>query len=332
MKNVLMRTPNALDGVSLYRHWGPMLELEKQGHVKLIAMNNDSELTHWHYYKKSHIAFCSRPAKIYDQAFVEECEKHGISVWVDIDDNLFELPSNNNAYDYFNETAKKILLFCLRRAKIVSVATRPLQDYLRRMFQIDATLIPNALDDSLLKYKKEFRRNNKILWRGSKEGERALRFYSKELDKIAFTKMSDWHFLGLNPYWLNFHNNWSNSVNYVDYIRRISNLNPSFCFMTHLNTEFDITKSTNGWLEATLVGSACLCPNIGDWVNRDIIDPTRFGYIVENKEDFIDSFFKLIDSNSDDLGHLNYNSMKFIENNLLLSIINEQRLKIINSI
>lgn len=328
MKKILMRTPNARDGVSLYRHWGPMLDLEKRDYVKLITMNNDSEITHDHYYKKSHLAFVNRPAKIYDQAFVEECEKHDIPIWIDIDDNVFELPTNNNAYDYFNETAKKILLFCLRRAKIVTVATHPLQDYLRRMFQIDSRIIPNALDDSLLKYKKEFRRNNKILWRGSKEGERALRHYSEELIILNEDIKMDWHFWGLNPYWLNFMPKWSNPINYIDYIRRMSQLNPSICFMTHLNTEFDRTKSTNGWLETTLSGSVCLVPDFGDWNKLE----TVFNHEIENCSEFYDKFLYMIEAKDDELYEKWSNSMKFIENNLLLSIINEERLKIINSL
>lgn len=334
MKTILMRTPNALDGVSLYRHWGPILALEKEGLVRPISMNSDSEITHWHYYKKSHLAFVNRPTRVFDEAFIFECMKHSVPVWIDIDDNVFKIPPENEAAQYFNPNALKILFESLSRARVVTVATGEMKSFLQDLGgpQLKPILIPNALDDSLLKYGKSFSGNRKIIWRGSKAGERALRLYSKVIsDTINDWPEAHWKFMGLNPYWISALGvpESKPSVNYIDYILELSNFNASFSFMTHTGSDFDRAKSTNGWIESTLTGSVCLVPDFGDW---SALGDMVFKYKVGDEESFYYNFNKMLKTSHDKLREKCHNSLVYITKNLLLSNINQKRMEIINNL
>jgi hypothetical protein len=319
MKTVLMISPNAVDGVSIYRHWGPMIDLEKRSFVKLITLPDDSrQISNWQYFRKADFCFLNRSSRIVDKAIIEECYKFGVPMWQDIDDNVFELPKDNPAYEWWGENSNAILLQGLRLAKLVTVATPRLQIYLKEKFGIDSWVVPNALHDSDWKrFQKPFTGNERTVWRGSPAGARDLAFYSDAIDWPA-------HYMGFNPYWMKGNYSSENPKNYVDYLISLCNVNPSFIFMTHLDNEFHRTKSTNGWLEATMAGAVCLMPDISEWVQRP-----GFHYKVLNLESFKYQAEKMFKSSHNKLREIHQESVKIIENNYLLSEVNKHRMSLI---
>lgn len=324
MKTILMITPNATDGVSLYRHWGPMLALEKQGHVRLVSMPDDpKQISNWQYYKKCDLAFFHRPVRISDEAVFKECEKHGLPTWVDIDDNVWSISGSNDAFDFYNPMALTILGKILQRATVTTVATRPLQSFLRGKLGVEARLVKNALDDNLLRYKKPFKPSQTILWRGSKSGQEAFAYYRESLRGLEPRLIV----LGIDPFFIVPEIKWVKSQNFIDYINTLSKINSPFSFMTHLATEFDETKSCNGWLEVTLTGGVCLMPQYDDWDGCP-----GFHYLPGNTESFKYRLDQMLKSSDQKLKELHEISFALIKENHLLSSVNLERLKIIEEI
>lgn len=324
MKTILMVSPNAMDGVSLYRHSGPMTELERQGHVRLIYMNSDKpqEITHWQLYRKVDLCFLNRSSRLDDEAIIKECLKYNIPMWQDLDDNVFELPDDNPAKSWYTGKALEILKFGLLSAKKVTVATPRLKTYLETK-DTKSEVIPNALFDQDLHLREEFSFNKRVVWRGSDAGKKDLFYYTKRNQISA-------HYMGVNPFWLDVKYSYAKPSNYIDYLKDLSMINPSFMFFTHLDGEFHATKSHNGWLEGTLCGAVCLVPNLGDWVG--LSDEMVFKYTPMNEGSFFNSFKKMTESSENKLKEMNNNSWNYIVNNLLLSHINQKRLKIIEDL
>lgn len=335
MKTCLMFSPNDLDGVSIYRHWGPMLDLEKQGHVKLIAMPESSlQLTNWQYYEKCDFAFISRPAKNRDYYFIKECEKYGLPIWVDVDDNIFCVTDDNQAYDYYSsEESQKFALFGLKSAKILTVATNRLRSFLKENFALDSTLIPNAIHDRFWKMRRRINyNNNKILWRGSASKMADLLYFERELIQLNIMHSErEWHFMGLNPYFISrkikdHKIKQYKAQNYIDYMHEIINLNPSHSFVAMIDSEFNRTRSSNAWVESTLAGAVTLAPSWPEWQR-----PGIFNY-SGSRESFSDTFKEFLNLKPSDISTLHEQSLEQIKNNYLLSITNQLRLDIINKL
>lgn len=334
MKTILMFSPNDLDGVSLYRHWGPLLQLERMGYVRLIAMPSDSkQLTNWQYYKKSDLAFIHRPTKNHDFYFIKECEKHGLPVWVDIDDNFFRITDDNDAFHYYStEEAQKYMVYALKAANRVTVATKRFQTFLRENFQLEAGLIPNALDDAFIKHKRDFNGNNKILWRGSRSHLADLLYFQSPICNSIKKRINDfdWYFMGMNPFFISRQMKkppmiWHASMNYIDYMIKVSEINPSFNFVPLLDCEFNRTRSVNSWMEGTLAGSVSLAPNWEEWQY-----PGMVHYKTMDWDDFEGKLDDLLSAQKSVLKEMHDNAWEYIVDNLLLSNVNKMRLELIN--
>lgn len=337
MKTILMFSPNDLDGVSLYRHWGPMLELERKGHVRLVSMSSDSkQITNWQYYKKADMAFIHRPTKNHDFYFIKECQKHGLPVWVDIDDNFFRITDDNDAFQYYSsKEAHEFMVFSIKAADRVTVATRRFQTFLRENFQIEAGLIPNALDDAFLRHKKNFGSNNKVLWRGSRSHLSDLLYFEAPIIDIIRKKEYefDWIFLGMNPFFISRKMkappiSWHASMNYIDYMIKMTELNASFNFVPLLDCEFSRTRSVNGWMESTLAGGVTLAPNWDEWTEY----PGMTYYETMDRANFYDQMDNLLSMRKSLLKDMHESAWNYIIDNLLLSKVNQQRLDLIMEI
>ena len=331
MKTVLMLSPNDLDGVSYYRHWGPMLELERLGHVRLIAMPQDSkQLTNWQYYLKCDFAFISRPATNREFYFIKECEKHGLPVWVDIDDNIFCIPDDNeSSHAYYNEEAQKFTLFGLKSASVVTVATKRLNKFLKNKFAVESLVIPNAIPDLQWERRNKFNRStSNVMWRGSRSHIADLLYFEQDIIKlIKSNELNEFKFFGLNPYFISRKIKTKNvsyepAINHIDYLIKIKEYAPKFTFVCMIDSEFNQTRSHNAWLEATMAGSILIAPDWESWAEPGII----------NYSDFSVRMNKIMQLQDNELSDIYEASVINITQNYILSRVNQLRLEIINNL
>lgn len=85
----------------------------------------------------------------------------------EIDDNLWEVPPDNPAHEYFSEEARQInMQACCQMADMVIVSTEPLADIVRK-HNPHVIVIPNYIDEDVLKIPRP--RNERVIigWGGT---------------------------------------------------------------------------------------------------------------------------------------------------------------------
>jgi hypothetical protein len=108
----------------------------------------------------------------------------------------------------------------------------------------------------------------------------------------------------------------------VQYNQYIYDLSPSINIVPLVDSIFTRCKSNISFIEGTWAGAACLCPDIPEFQKDGVVNyKENFGYLLE----------KLMKSQS--FRQENYEkAYQYIQDNLLLSIINQKRIKIIGEV
>ncbi len=73
--------------------------------------------------------FIHRPHTKEDYEMIEQAAKWGLKIWIDLDDNYWEIPPLNRAHNFFDKDRLKIIDNCLKLADLITVSTDPLRDY-----------------------------------------------------------------------------------------------------------------------------------------------------------------------------------------------------------
>lgn len=329
---------NDLDGVSLYRHWGPMLALEKLDKVKLISGPKTNDMYHWPYFRKVDMVFAHRPFRLDDFLFFKECKKYNLPIWVDMDDDIFNVPTNNPVHDTFaSREAKERLAACMLMADRITVATEFFKIHLELMFKgqklAPIEVIPNALFDDLLPFRKiepHPELKNSISWRGSPSHLCDLLYYQEEIVRnMKIHEKRKFLFWGYNPFFITDqcqNSTYVRPLTFNDYIIEFCKSRSKLIYVPLYPCHFNYVKSNIAWLEGTLGGAVVLGPATPEWDR-----PGCLNYSHELR-DFDRQLNNAIQMGTEKCKDLNEISMKFIIDNLLLSQINEKRMKLIEGI
>lgn len=330
-KRILVYSPNPLDGVSFYRQWGPLSQLHDK--LECISFPMDAaSYSNWVYYLNYDVALMSRPHKYNDWHFAQECKKFGLPLWVDYDDDLFNITPDNPVYHTFaSDQTRKYISDVLKLADVVTVATETNKSWVKENLGVEAMVIPNAIPNAFLKYKKEFTDNKRAAWRGSDSHREDLFAFSDEIAEVL-NSHPDWEtvFFGMYSKIVDekckrANVRWAKPVNICDFIIEFTKYNPSVVFVPLIDNQFNRVKSNLAWLDATLAGAAVVGPNwpnsgwnAGLFVYDKIKDfPKELAFLMENKQSA---------KNSHDA------SWDYIQTNLLLSSVNEMRLDLIHKL
>jgi hypothetical protein len=111
-----------------------------------------------------------------------------------------------------------------------------------------------------------------------------------------------------------------NEIDIIQYYKYFHAIKPAVHLVPLKNNKFNESKSNIAWIESTMVGAVCLCPDLPEWQ----LD----GMIIF--DDMFKSFSNLIEN--EDLKYQWQASYNYIKNNLLLSVVNKQREEIIREI
>ena len=249
-----------------------------------------------------------------------------IKLWVDYDDNLLCLPSTNPHNEFYNNrNTQKNIIKNLEIADIITVATNALAeefDFLDKKIEI----IPNAHNDYIFPFEYNYSDKNIIIWRGSATHRGDLLRYSKQIWDIAakYNKWN-WEFIGRELWYITDNIKRKNilpELNLPVYFKTIKRINPAIYIVPLDFNTFNFSKSNCGWLEMTYAGAVTLAPNMPEWKRPGIIN-------YDNPDDFQDKLDLVI--KHEDLRRENYDlSYNYIKENLLLSVVNKKREKIIN--
>ena len=309
---------------SYYRGIGPLSKLrELNPEIQIEYLSGVA----WFSLADCDILFFVRPTeKTYIEA-MELARSYGVPVWVDYDDCLHLVPEDNPGSDYFKqEYLLKNIEYALKVADIVTFSTSFLKEYYKDI-RPDSIVIPNAFND--YNYPLAIAPNDTeiISWRGSNTHRLDLLSQKQAMIETA-AAFPDWKwvFIGGDPLWYitddikNSHG--IKEMEIVRYNRFMMNLRPSIHITPLLSSDFNTAKSNIAFIEAVSAGSVCLGADLPEFRVPGCINYTdNFSYLLS----------KLIKSKS--FRRENWEkSLTYIQDNLMLSQINQKRIKIIEEV
>lgn len=336
MKKILLATKGSNDATSFLRAWGAFTapEMKKEGLEPVRPPEDQRWVCDWTYYFECDVVYLHRPSSALDFHILERAKLLGVPVWVDLDDDLENITSDNPVYSaYSSDDCRKIIAHCIREADVLSVGGELHATRIRREYGREVHLIPNALDDRLLGLKKPFNYSKKVSWRGSESHRTDLLYYDTEIKRVIDEHEDyDFAFFALNPYWLSFDRkranvSWVSQMNLFEFYNALTARNAAFHFHPLIDTIFNRVKSNLGWSDATLAGSVYLAPDHEE--NRR---PGIQTYAAGNKKDFEDAFYALLHADEAFLKIQHDLSWEWICDNILMSKVNQSRLSILRNL
>lgn len=329
--NLFCVIPNEADATSFYRALQPVSQLRHL--IPSLQIFHSSKSISMSSVAHMDVCFMQRPSQTEHLQLLEMLKYLRIKVWIDYDDNLFDVPSSNPAHNlYSSEKTQNIMKEIISRADVISVSTPHLALGLKKYVK-DSThihVIPNAFNDYLFKEKPVFKEHNIAFWRGTQSHQQDLLAFSNDI-RIASYNNPSWlfNFMGYHPFFLMdamagraIHTPPVDLFKYFDVIQKTY---PNICMVTLSKSDFNQAKSNIAWIEATYAGAVCIGPDWEEWKKPGIVN-------YSNVSSFAIKLDQLMNSKRDDLRKLHEQSWNYIDQNLRLSQINKLRVKLLNEV
>jgi hypothetical protein len=329
MINILAIIPNPHDGTSYYRALGVLLTKQMRQKFNTLILKSELFIEHA---KMADIIFLQRPFTSGNVQSIDYAHRCKRKVWIDYDDDLLSVPTNNQVCDvYTSKEAKENILKCISMADLVTVSTKKLKEKYNSVNK-NIHVVPNAFDDDFftLDYAKEQRKS--VLWRGSNSHQMDLMTYRDDiLDKC---KNSDYHwwFFGClrHEIWFMSEYTGKNSsyvtpMDVVYYMDKLKSIQASIAIVPLQNNEFNKSKSNIAYIEMVYAGAVPIVP---DWDEWNLPGCIRYG---EN-DSFKSCLESLMDCPPQYLRDINKVGVEYIRENLLLSNINKKRIELLESL
>lgn len=314
-----------LGACSYYRSIGPLSKLPKiNPNIEIKILD---QIT-WTTLFDIDLLFLARADSKDFYEMLEMAKNLGIPVWIDWDDNIFDIPEYNPAYKHYTKkSVQENVMKCVKYADIITVSTNHLKDFYSKHNK-NIHVIENAFNDYNYKFEKVTDQFDSIFWRGSNTHEDDVSSVYPEM--IALSKKHTewaWVFVGdIQRYLIKDITNKFN-IKEIDIITYNKFLRDNKAAITQVPLEindFNKSKSNIAWIEGTFSGSAVIAPDLEEFKKPGIIN-------YSNTEKYQYYLEKLI--NSKDFRKRNYlESFNYIQENLMLSDINKKRIEIIEEL
>lgn len=319
--------PMPMSAVSFYRSIGTMQYLPRLNkNIKIVV----PKTIDWTELLTVDLFYMQRPNNSeHDLKAFEIARELGIPIWVDYDDLLHEIPKYNPSYGMYSDPQrKKNMEYFIEKSDIVTVSTPEIKNYYSK-FNPNIVVIPNAYNDFHFPLQKITDQYNVITWRGSGTHRDDLRFILGEMERISNDNPEwEWIFLGGSDIWyikekIRTHQHFQ-ECDLITYLRFIQKVRAAVQINPLLNNAFNRGKSNISYFEATYAGSVLIAPDLPEFKDLpgcliyDNNDPVAFGNKLEkamrNGEYRMKNYKKSFDH---------------IQNNMILSKINQKRIDLI---
>lgn len=343
-KSLLAFIPNPTDATSFYRASGPLKALQKKMNFR---MERGSEVN-WDTLKSHDVVFLQRPFTDIHVKIVDMAKANGKKVWVDYDDDLFNVPRSNRTYKlYGNPKNQNNIAQIIGKADNVTVSTVALLNQFSAILDLvkrgapehldqlvldgrKIVLTPNAYDvDFVAHYRKDRAKpepNKLVTWRGSDTHDKDLMSVTQEL-KAVLSGNLDWtmNFIG-SPFWHTIEsleeiqgikeNNVleTESLDPAEYWKFLWVTAPSLMIAPLWDCPFNRAKSNIAWIEGLHAGAVTLAPNFEEWRRPGVIN-------YDSPMDFADKMLGYLKGEFDREA-LYLSGWEFIMDNLTLSRVN----------
>jgi hypothetical protein len=303
---------------SYYRGFGPLMKIKE-----LSLRSLDLKNINWLDMNNIDLVYMGRPDNPDFIKLIELCQTMHIPVWMDWDDDILALPSYNPAYKHF-ESMKNTIKKAISMVDIVTVSTPALVESFKDLNN-NIEVIPNAWNDFNFPMQKKDNNNESILWRGSDTHRDDLLEVLEPMAKVS-KNFVNWlfMFIGSNVWYIT---NYLQKAHNVDglhmlhYMKLLAESKAAVFQAPLVDNKFNRSKSNISWLEATFSGAAFIGPDLPEFNRPGIVKYNSLEKYQYNLE-------KLL--NSKEYRQKKYKeSFDYIQENLLLSKVNEKRKEII---
>ncbi len=324
--DILFILYNRAEASAFYRSTGIIHDLEHKGNYRINVIQWNEIGIDWSVISNYDVIFMQRA---WTQAALDVCrfaQKHKKRIWIDWDDNLFQVnPENWKAYyTYTNPEIQKIMKQIIGLADVVTVTTDNLKAVLSSLNK-NIKVIPNAFNDSMLCRSEPCKRTNNIVWRGGEGHIRDLWINASPLNK-ALKNFPDWRFmfLGFPPWFLDDHSNmgYLAMADITIYYQALYDMAPSCLHVPLADNPFYRCRSNVAYLEASYAGAVAIVP--GWWDVQGALHYTDADGYYEA--------LKSVLSGEVDVAVQNRIAWEYIMDELALSKVNMKRVEIIESL
>lgn len=313
---------------SYWRALGPLYILEKEGLIDMVIGDWNNT---WTSLSSFDIAFFQRPMASGCFLQVAEAKDCGCKVVVDLDDYNY-IPEDHVIYREYKELYdENTFMRIMMLADVVTTTT----EYLRQhysMYNNNVVVIPNAINDSIIKQKK-IKQGKNILLRAGTHHEHDIYYYKDEIIRVM-KNLPDWRLLvlGSDPIFLR-----KEIENYY-FVGDIPSVKEYFGFILNSDCSVFLTplvddslnrgKSNIAWQEATISGAVSVVPS---WYEINNINEKSFTYC--DKVGFLNEFANAVFSTSNHRSENKFNnSVEELKEKYMLSTVNKKRLEVLMSV
>jgi hypothetical protein len=323
MINLLEVIPKTNDAMSFYRGRLPLLRLQKQFHDQISLYPYHNGAPTWDYMLLFDCVFMQRPYNSHHYEVLKSAKRNNLKIWVDYDDLLCGIPTDNPAKDAYGPEEIKMIGDFIRNADVVTVSTADLKKYLAKKYGYAGKMkvIPNALDTGVFHQQPKFKNSKNILWRGSGTHQNDLMEFADPIID-CLNKNEKWRidFMGYNPFFITNkikNHTYTRKLSLDKYIDLLPRLNHSICIVPLHECPFNRSKSNIAWIESTYAGAVCLAPDWEEWQKPGVVT-------YKDKADF-HAKLKAMISGKYPLKKLHQQSWQYISENLTLDKVNKLR-------
>lgn len=322
---LLCDIPNTEDGTSWYRAIGPLSHLQK--HSELSIDINVTDDISWPILDLCDVFFSQRPFTNKHLKNLTLAKDLGVPIWLDYDDDLFAISTDNPAYNIFGtQDVQNNITQALNMADVVSVSTLSLADNLwNRGFKKNFVVINNALNFKKFNWNSKPRpRSNKVFWRGSASHFRDVLTVTNDfVDLITKSEGFEFQFIG-DSLWFLTERCPPEKIKMIrpltvnKYFSYIYEQAPKLFVAPLLTSKFNMAKSNIAYLEAIWSGALCVCPDMPEWRQTGALNytnPSHFRSLVK----------QVMDMSEEDHSKLWVESLEHIYEHYNLDKVNKAR-------
>lgn len=276
-------SPSPEDTISLYRGWGPLTALIKEGKIQSRRLESEwipdytsekklkglqrTQSWDWTDLYQSDVVILNRGHLENHLNNLNNIHTHNLKVIVDYDDDLFNLDKDNITYSMYMEgDAHYYLEEILKKADMIWVSTHAIRDsFLKRgIHHSKILLIPNAMDNRMFPSPSPAGTNKTVVWRGSSSQKASIDRYLYPIKQVIENN-PEWelYVMGYKPDRLPLDHP---QIKYVPmtspfaYFQNIQKLNPEIGLITLNNTPFNRSRSNNAYIDYTMSGARVVMP------------------------------------------------------------------------
>lgn len=276
MYSLLVNIPHLTDATSWYRAARPLGVLRKQfRNIQYQIMDTYN----WATCSFPDAAFFQRPFTPKHWDTIQMVKSEGMKVWIDYDDLLTEVPTDNPTYSQYSAPAiQEVLPKIISSADVLTVSTKVLKEEYSK-WNKNIVVIPNSFDFKQCNNRPEKMtpRMPILTWRGSKTHDRDLMEYARVIIEVQNSKNPEalkhvWQYIGTNPWFItNFtpHERtvWAEPMDPKIYLEHLMITSSKAMHVPLHDSKFNRAKSNIAWIEASYAGMATICPDWEEWRN-----------------------------------------------------------------